>query len=270
MLVRGGYDEFADRWVVAQRFGQEEFRTPGFGINALDGAPFIQNIPAVCPQAFRVTVYAKEVLTARSDTVFATDQQILGGRNVSVLKARVTWHMFAEIPRVIELDIGSGFDISVGPTDRVQVDVLVPDLSSVPATLPTVSPGHVQANYNTAVECVIMCDPAGGAPNWIGRWTQSEFLLTGTASNTRLVEIKPSTRFVQIFSDSTGMPNPEFITLYDFNPAASPNLGLITWDPADTNTDRVEIPQGATHILLTAAAANVNGARVTVVQELFR
>jgi hypothetical protein len=267
MFVRGPYDELADSYVVARRFGSEEVRLiADAGINTQGGAPLLLTVPAPCPQAFRVTVYAHELLTARGS--FATEQQLMAeGRDISVLKARVTWHLFAEMPRVIELDIGTGFDISVGPTDAVQVDILVPNTDALPSVLPA---GRVLSNYNSSIEAVVMCDNGGGGPNFIGRWTQQAYVLTGTAAATRLVAIKPETRFVQILADSTGLPNPRFLIYYPFNPAGSVPYGTIDWNPAGFDTDRVEIPQGASHIEVSAAAANLNGSRITVVQELFR
>ena len=265
VTVRGDYDEFADSYASARRYGAEEMRLiSGAGINQLDGTPMLSGLVAAMPQTFRVTVYAQEVLTALGST--AADAALAAGRNISVLKARVTWHQFAQIPRSIELDIGTGFDIAVGPTDQVTVDLLVPLMSSVPAIVPA---GHVRATYNTSVQCVIMCSN-GSDPNFIGRYTQSIFVQTGTASATRRVALKPEARRVQILSDSTGNPPPTFRVLYDFNPTASPIFGVVDWPASDFDTASVEIPQGASHLEFTSAPANTAGSRITVVQELFR
>lgn len=262
---RGRYNEFADRYLVARYDGAQALVTqPSASPNLLSGQPLLKFVPSPYPQTYRVTVRAHEVMTPVG--TFATDSEIGAGRLVSVLKVRVTWHFVTGLPVTADFDIGTGLDLPVGPTDAVQVDVLVPDPASIPAELPA-QPSD--ANYNTLVQAAVFCAPCADL-SWQGRFTQAVFIRTGTTAATRLVEIKPEARYVQFFSDSTGQNSPRFINLYDFNPAASADFGRAFWNAAEFSTDEVEIPQGATHIELTAAQANPTGSRIIVVQKMFR
>jgi hypothetical protein len=266
---RGRYNEFADRYLIARYDGADALRLqPTHAVNVLSGQPLLKFVPSLYPQPYRVTVRAHEVMTQRlsSTETFATDQQIAGGRLVSVLKVRLTWHFLTGIPVTADFDIGTGLDLPVGPTDTVEVDVLVPDPTSIPDILPTETS---DANFNTLVQASVFCDPCANL-SWSGRFTQAEFVQTGTSSAIRRVEIKPEARRIQLFSDSTGNMSPRFINLYDFNPAASANFGRLFWDPAEFSSPKYEIPQGATHLELSSAPANPTGARIIAVQEMFR
>lgn len=266
---RGLYNEFADRYLVARYDGADALRLqPSRSPNLLSGYPLLKFAPSQFPQTYRVTVRAHEVMTQRvSDSaVFASDSEISAGRLVSVLKVRVTWHFLTGLPVHTDLDIGTGLDIPVGPTDTVEVDVLVPDPDSIPAVLPA-EPST--ANFNTLVQAAVFCAPCADL-SWSGRFTQAVFVQTGTPSALRRIEIKPEARKVQFFSDATGNQQPRFINLYDFNPAASADFGRATWPMADFSSPIYDIPQGATHIELTASPANPTGARIIAVQELFR
>lgn len=264
MIVRGTYDAFATEFMAERRGGQGNVLTKvELTPNLTAGSPLFQSTLRQELAHFDIVVAAKEVLGSALIGNFVSDTDISLGLRHSILKARIAWKEYPAFIRTVDMDIGWGINAVVGPTDWCSVDILVPDLDSLPAVLPT---GNLQVLFNTEVIASVSCAPES-YPRFEGRYTQQYFVQTSTVASSVRAELKPDSRRVQIFSEATGNVAPQFETFFD--PDFIP-YGNITFPAGAFNTDITEIVQPATDILLTSSPARPQGTRFTVVQELLR
>ncbi len=274
--IRGRYNDFADVFIPVPLYGVEAVRNQQSRYaqvgTVLAGStlspPVFDTGEMGLFEFYSVKIQCHEVLTDRTsaDAIFVDDNEVSRGQRHSVLKARLTWYLPPSYIETVDMDIGTGVDVSVGPTNRVTVEILAPDPASIPSVLPA---GHREANYNTSVAVNVQCAP-GTMSRFTARFTQQVFVETATLSATRNVVLRPDARRIQVLADQNAIRPPQFITLYPFAPAASPTLGRINMEPADTASLVTEIPQGATHLQLSANPAAPAGNTITVVQELLR
>ena len=272
--IRGRYNQFADNYLPVPLYGaaavlnqQSRYAQVGTTLVGSTLSPAFYDTGEMKLFSFySIKLQAREVLTSRSPLdVFVNDDAVSLGQRHSVLKARITWYLPPSYIETVDMDLGLGVDISVGPTNRVTVEILAPDPLSIPSVLP--EDPFVEANFNTSVAVNVQCAP-GTMSNFTGRYTQQVFVEDPGLSLTRDVELRPDARRVQVLADATALPSPQFITRYPFALGSSPTLGRITMEPADVTSLVTEIPQMATHLRITSNPGASN--TVAVVQELLR
>jgi len=210
---------------------------------------------------WNVNVWAKEVVTTALQTLPTREAVQGNGVQVSALKVRVGFPEFPSRERDILMDIGSGFTISVGPTTRVSVELMVPDQSKFTGIVPPELVGLRTSTYVVASAWPVPA-PIGRASGRISRAVYLE-----PNQTTQLVQIGDGARFVQIFGDSPGgavSVAPAFLIRES---AADRPLGRISFPVAAFNSPRTQIAQNAKFISLVNTLALADTI-LNVVQEL--
>lgn len=183
--------------------------------NINNGNPLLSIPPIQSIEWWHLTIWAQEIIRDRLvDPDFSGQTAVRAARQVSMLKARVTWTEFPSQAREIIVDIGTGLDIFVGPTNQMfAVEIMVPDPTSAPAVRP--GPFTTSAAPAPSTEPPrFMLDSWVVASAWCvygsvgrpeGRFTQSAFL--GQTVGIPIVQqgfvdipIPDNARRVQVFS----------------------------------------------------------------------
>lgn len=185
----------------------------------------------------------------------------------SVLKVKIS---YVEYPtqrrRIIVQDIGPGFDMPLGPTQQVDVQLLAPDPDAYTGPFPV--PGTGPDNIRFATWVNAQCQPCvnGVMSRDIGgRFTQSVVASSpdpGVSAGFVRVPIADGARRIQIFTDLDGSPEGRWV-FAEGVPFRGGRLGFI---PGEFHTFNVDIPQNAKAIELRPADGAVTA--YTVVQDL--
>lgn len=260
---------------VVQQFDGAIPVVQGVG-NVNGGAPLLSIPPIKSVEWWHVTIWAQELIRDfTTDPNVNSQSAIRSARQVSMLKARIIWTEFPSQAREIIVDIGTGIDIFIGPTNQMfAVEIMVPNPASAPVVRPapftTAAPGpgpsvepprfRLDAWVVASAWCVY---GAIGRPE--GRYTQSAALSAGLAPVPPQlfvdIPVPDNARRVQIFStndpDSSAVPNRPAIWGFE-NPqppvGGSPvpivltPLGLVQFGNAAfprAQTPIVEVPQTA-------------------------
>lgn len=230
--------------------------------NVNGGSPLLSLPPIQSVEWWHVTIWAQEIIrNSQVDPDFSGQAAVRAARQVSMLKARIIWTEFPSQPREIIVDIGTGIDIFIGPTNQVfAVEIMVPN----PASAPVLRPGAFTTSANQV-------DPSEDPPkfrldSWVvasawcvygavgrpeGRFTQSAFASNSTPQASVDIPIPDNARRVEIFSTQP-TANPPVIWGFE-NPrnpvTGSPPAVVLTplgqFDFVGSQTDLVEVPQNA-------------------------
>lgn len=227
------------------------------------GGRLLAPMPTIHPTFYAVTVWAKEVVRAPGEPA-PTQAQLAGalGCQSSYYKIRVQWNEYPSRLREILLDAGTAFDIAVGPTTNLFVDLMAPDPDSSDPTPPDFEDFRVDvyvvaSAWGTSV-------PIGHAT---GRFTQSVYFPPDAPPPSSVcVRVGDGARRLQIFEDFPGsLATARWSTVAaDDDPLRKLGSITISTAPGESGTDVVDIPQYAKAVCLEAGADVL----ATVVQEL--
>lgn len=221
------------------------------GQNGGAGGRLLAPSPTWPPSFWNVTVWGREKIRPASDPPF-TQAQIAGdGTPTSYYKIRVQWSEYPSRLREILLDAGTAFDIAVGPTGNIFVDLMAPDPESSDARPPTYEDLRVDAYVVCSAWCTSA--PIGHAT---GRFTQALYIPEPTTPLTRpCVRIADGARTLQVLGTVTGEPSSVFWNADGQDNSALPPLGNISVNtlPGEVGTDIVDIPQNAKAVCFDSA-----------------
>jgi len=213
------------------------------------------------------------------DDVFRlNDEDIRAGRASSQVSALKVCIEYVEYPtqrrrRIIQ-DIGSTFDMPLGPTQQIDVDLLAPDPNGYPG--PFFTPEQDPSELQFSSWIIAQCQPCVNgvmSRDHGARYTQSVIsgpALAGAAPRV-VVPIADGARKLQIFSvnDDPVLPALWVPNQGPFDPALPPaplfSLGRVGFQPGLGHTQPVDIPQNTKGVVV-ASPAELNV--FTVVQEL--
>lgn len=145
LYVNAPADIYAQRYEPARRGSQFEYlpdnpdsANPFSGMvgNEYSGGSIVATNPTKDVTWWNVTVFAQELLRTVGQPAPTREEILTDGVPVSVFKVRIRWTEYPGRHRELLIDIGAGVDVFVGPSVRVQVDVMVP----VPESAPPVRP----------------------------------------------------------------------------------------------------------------------------------
>lgn len=244
------------RQYVAVGRGQAEGPDGGAGGRLLAPQPTIH------PTFWNVTVWAKELIRGPGEPP-PSKSQLAGniGCQSSYYKIRVQWNEYPSRLREILLDAGTAFDIAVGPTTNLFVDLMAPNPDSSDARPAEFD--DFRADVYVVASAWGTSVPIGHAT---GRFTQSVYFPPVDPPSSICVRVADGARRLQLLE-----PEPATITaarwsVVDVDASPLRTLGNINIStaPGESGTDIVEIPQYAKAVCLEAGS-NILG---TVVQEL--
>lgn len=163
--------------------------------------------------------------------------------------------------RIIQ-DIGDCFDMPLGPTQQIDVDLLAPDPNGYPGPFPG---GYDPANQRFATWVVAQCQPCvnGTMRDHGSRFTQN--VAIGQEAGGTCVPIADGARFMQIFAQSDAPPPAEWRYEHGGDPPIPRQR--FGFQPGLFTTQRVMIPQTAKAVCLTRTPSEDVDSYV-VVQEL--
>lgn len=217
--------------------------------------------PTIHPTFWNVTVWAKELIRAPGEEV-PSQAQLAGniGCQASYYKIRVQWNEYPSRLREILLDAGTAFDIAVGPTTNLFVDLMAPDQKSSDPRPPEYD--GFRADVYVVASAWGTSVPIGHAT---GRFTQAVFLDVA-APPLRCVRIADGARNLQVLGDVVGEPSSAAWSAEDVDGSTLRTFGNITVNtgPGERGTDVVDIPQYAKSVCFEGAADTL----FTVVQGL--
>lgn len=227
------------------------------------GGRLLAPSPTIHPTFWNVTVWAKELVRAPGEPV-PSQAQLAGniGCQSSYYKIRVQWNEYPSRLREIVLDAGTAFDIAVGPTTNLFVDLMAPDPDSSDARPPEYDDFRVDvyvvaSAWGTSV-------PIGHAT---GRFTQALYIPPPDLPPGGLcLRIADGARTLQVLGDAFGEPASIRWEADDVDGSAIRPFGNITLStlPGERGTDIVEIPQYAKSLCFGGAGDSL----FTVVQGL--
>lgn len=248
--------------------------------NINSGSPLLSLPPIKSVEWWHLTIWAQEIIRAFDiNPDFSGQSAVRAARQVSMLKARVTWTEFPAIPRQIIIDIGTGIDIFIGPTNQLfSVEIMVPDPTSAPPVRPegftSSAPGNPEDpsvdppifRFDSYVAASAWC-VYGSIGRPAGRFTQTAGTTSG-APNQPFVDIPipDNARTVQVFSTEAmgnlpviwGFENPVTPLSGGSSPPPVINTPLGQFDFFfGDHTGRVEVPQNAKFMRVSRLGATV-------------
>lgn len=229
--------------------GQAEGPDGGAGGRLLAPSPMIH------PMFWNVTVWAREMVRGPGETPFTKEEIVGNGCQSSYYKIRVQWNEFPSRLREILLDAGTAFDIAVGPTTNLFVDLMAPDPDSSDPRPPEFEDFRVDAYVVASAWGASV--PIGHAT---GRFTQGVYMPDiAPPADRRCVRIADGARFLQVQQSQLGQPSAALWSVRDEDGSALRPLGNITFgaDAADRGTGIVEIPQYAKAVCFETTEADV-------------
>lgn len=236
-----------------------------FGRNINHGGPLLKIAPVRSVEWYHVTVWATEIvqlLTAGTPT----EGEVLAAPQNSMLRARVRWSQRQGYERAVDVDIGTGVDIWVPPTNQIEVELLVPN----PATTPVGTTGNKYPTWFTTttedgdpayqyISCVTasaypVCSPVSHPPNRLTFNAFSESVDAGI-NTIPVIPVPPNARYCQISSNEE-TDNPEMFWLFDQANIGSV-IGSFNFPAGSRTTENVLVPQHAKamRIVFTANVA---------------
>lgn len=261
LYVTGAADIYADLYEPARRGSQFEYLpdnpdtvNPFAGMtgNEYSGGSIVATNPNKDITWWNVTVFAQELLRTVGQDAPTKEEILTSGAPASLLKARIRWTEYPGHHRELLVDIGTGVDIFVGPTVRVQVDVMVPIPESAPPIRPPVfGPDGRGVQFFTYVVANATC-----VQSPVGRkaacFTQSTYLSEAVgglpAQPAGRVLIPNDARMLQVYSSILAGN-----TIVAFDLFAPPNRGGTVPTPlitgivpfVGTATARVDVAQNS-------------------------
>ncbi len=248
--------------------------------NINNGNPLLSIPPIRSIEWWHLTIWGQEIIRDRVENPQVTPQEIVrSAPQLTMLKAKITWVEFPSIAREIIVDIGTGIDIFIGPTNQVfAVEIMVPDVVSAPpvrpgaftsSALPAPSTDPPRFIADTWVVASAWCVyGAVGRPT--GRFTQSAFMgqtpIPITGQPFVDIPIPDNARRVQVFSTEENQNAP---IVWGFENPVLPGTGtpvpfvttaLGSFSFVDGFTTRiVQVPQNAKFMRLRSE--NINNPR---------
>lgn len=233
--------------------------------NINNGSPLLSVPPIRSIEWWHLTIWAQELI--RDSTInpdFSGQSAVRAGRQVSMLKAKVTWVEFPSQPREILIDIGTGIDIFLGPTNQVfSVEIMIPNT----AVAPPLRPGAFTTSATPAIPSEdppkFRIDAWVVASAWCvygsvgrpeGRFTQTAFASGSTSQLFVDIPIPDNARVLQVFSTQ---PNGNPPVIWGFENPVLPGAGtapaivptpLGQFDFTGSQTGRVLVPQNSKFI----------------------
>lgn len=274
MYVAGPADIFALRYEIAQRNGVFDYgaaqspqspQLPNAGtwVASVTGGTLLTTPLAIAPGSpWNVNIWAKEILQPSDLPAPTLDEILSRGTQASILKAMVGWVQYPGRLRQIMIDIGTGLDITVGPSTQVCIDVMVPVPDSAPPIRPPEFGDGTALSFYTYVVASVMC-VTGPIPSRGGCYTQSAFL-TGEQTEVE-VPVADESRRVQVFQANDAALDVSFLMNPPFGDLLPGPIDLGGVNVQDFQTGKVLVPQNAKSIRLQGS-----GGIVTVRQELQR
>jgi hypothetical protein len=211
--------------------------------------------PTIHPVFWNVTVWAKEIVRGPGEPA-PTKEQLAGalGCSSSYYKIRLQWNLYPSREREVLLDAGTAFDVCVGPTNNLFVDLMAPD--------PDSSDPRPDAFNDFRVDVYVVASAWGasvpiGHPT--GRFTQALYFPEASPPGpTRCIRIADGARTLQILNDVDAQPAISSWAIDDTDGSALPSLGNVDLNieppPNTRDSDIVTIPQNAKAICFEAEA----------------
>lgn len=144
----------------------------------------------------------------------------------TMLKMEVRGYEYGQFRQRVVFDIGSRLDVTFGPTQRLEADILVPDVERYLGAGLVVPEPFASTNFaaqSKIVPSAVQGDPIGHST---GRYTQSVFL-TDPAQPTLTFDLPPAAKRVQVFVDDPTAPAPTVEFLLPL-PAPTPPIVVET------------------------------------------
>lgn len=191
-----------------------------------------------------------------------------GGHPSSSLKVVLEWPTAHQEKQMLIADIGTGFDIKIGPSTHVTGVLLVPDPPPGIVIPPALAPLEDLSTATLVTARATPMNVQGGTFN--GRYTQT--LITTAGGPATLHEIPRFARWVQIYTGAPTLADPPVALppaavtacwIYDILPGGGglAPLGCIGSFGAGPLgplvSSRIPIPQNASHISLSSAGVSL-------------
>lgn len=196
------------------------------------------------------------------------------GSSISALKVRI---QYTEYPtqrrRSLVCDIGSCFDLPIGPTQQIDVDLLAPDPGGYEGRAPNAATDVEQVRFATWVLAMAQPCPDGTLARDIGlRFTQAVTIPDGSEGPIN-VPLVNDVRKVQVFTDAIDVTPPPAewvpITAGFMLETTGFEVGVFGFEPGLGHTQSVNVPQNMKAILLRPRGGGaLPNTTYQVVQEL--
>lgn len=211
-----------------------------------------EDIPGSCKPWWVVKAFGFDQIVQESEGEFdfPSSEAITSGQAFTMLKMQVRGFEYGRYRSIVTFDIGSRMDISFGPAQRLEADILIPDVERY------INEGFVVPepfdDTNFAAKSKIIPSAVIGEPigHSTGRYTQSIFLRDPDQLSFTM-DIPNGAKRVQIFVDNTTAAAPSIQFILPIVTATEVVVGTAVVGP-DTEGDH-EIPDNAKQIRATIA-----------------
>lgn len=156
--VDGRFFPYANNWILAQ---QQNANPPAFAetiITELQGKPMFRMEPLSSASFMIVDIrpWATQ-WTGSTGAIITVDD--VAGQSVrwTPAKARVTWYEAGGVVQTVDVDINAGISFTVPPTNRVDVDLLRPDVRDLASIPVPAFWKEFEARFATTVRCKVTC-----------------------------------------------------------------------------------------------------------------
>lgn len=217
------------------------------------GGRLLAPMPTIHPVFWNVTVWAKEIVRGPGEPA-PTKSQLAGdlGCQSSYYKIRLMWNEYPSQERIVLLDAGTAFDVCVGPTTNLFVDLMAPDPDSSDPRPPEYEDFRVDTYVVASAWGASV--PIGHAT---GRFTQALYFPPpgSPPGPSRCVRIADGARTLQVLSDAVGEPSSAAWSVEDVDGSTLPTLGNLTilTGAGERGTDILDIPQNAKAVCFQSA-----------------
>jgi len=214
-----------------------------------------------CRYYFDITVFAREKQFLREEAEqvfggFSTVEEEIGAMNgarpSSQLKVLLQWFSARQEYRYMVADIGTGLDVSVGPTNAVRGFLLLPDGDAAPP-VEDWPPGTAELENEVTATIVTAqgtMNRSGTSHIFNGRYTQTVLLPGGEIPAPAFVQVPAFARSVTIYPGGLGSVSADWVFDFTATSGTPVPLGTFTVPPS---LDNYDVPQNAKFLALSNA-----------------